>query len=105
MVDKLLVTLAGEEYKVTQLNLGQIEDLAILAMLPMVPNDPQEDTRNFFKRVIGTISASMKQNNPEMTVEKIRSLPITRDEMVKAYNAILTFSGFVQTAEVPNQGK
>lgn len=102
--DKLLVNLAGVEYPVTQLNLGQIEDLAILAVLPK-SEDVQEETKRFFKRVIGTISAAMIKDNPDMTEAMIRSLPVTRDEMVRAYNAILLFSGFVQAEDVPNQGK
>lgn len=99
--DKLLISLAGEEYSVTQLNLGQIEDLSILAVLPTA-EDPQEETRRFFQRVVGTISAALIKDNPTMTVGHIKSLAITRDEMVRSYNAILRFSGFVDDDKPKN---
>ncbi|MGH6967577.1 MAG: hypothetical protein ACREEN_00535 [Stellaceae bacterium] len=88
------ITLAGVEYPVDQLTLGQIEDLSVAALLPDDP-DPQANVRRGFQRARETIAAALSKTAPDMTAEKLRDLVVTREEFNAAYRKVLEFSGLL----------
>lgn len=90
----ITITLAGKPYTVSQLTLGQLRDLSVGVTLPDTP-DPQEVVRRSFERAASIIVTALRDSNPDLTVDSLYKLPITRDEMRAANDAILKFSGLI----------
>ena len=91
-MDAMKITLAGQEYEIDMLTLEQLEELHVAAVIKDSP-DEGENVRAFYKRCLGVIAACLVTKHPAMTVDAMRKMKITRNEMVAANNACLKFSG------------
>ena len=100
MKEPAVVTLEGKEFKVQQLTLGQIEDLSIAVVLADSPDD-QESVKRTFRRTLETLAAALSADYPEMTVDKLRQMRISRDELRAANRTVLEFAGLVPSGEAP----
>lgn len=93
MADKITVTLAGTDFPITvPLTLGQLEDLEIAVVVPAA-DDPQEEMRRSQARGTGILLAALAGDNPDLTVEKLKAMRITRKERSEAIATILDVSG------------
>lgn len=94
MSETISITLAGNTYVIPSLNLGQLRDLSIGISLPDEP-DPQESVRRSYDRAVTIIATALRSGNPQLSVEALYKMTITRKEMRDAVDAILTFSGLI----------
>lgn len=104
MANSIVVTLAGTEYTIAQLNLGQLRDLAIGVVLPDA-TDPQVNVRLSFDRSVAVMVAALNEANPELTPAALYKLKMTRAEMLAATDAILMFAGLIPAAGAPPSGE
>jgi len=88
----ITIKLAGKDYEVAELTLGQIEELGVASVLAPA-SDPQEEMRNSFKRSLGILAAALAVQHPDMTVDSMRTLRITRTELREGVRAVLRHSG------------
>lgn len=92
----ITITLGGANYELNSpLTLAQLRDIGIgCASEPSA--DSKVEFARLFDNAVYTISVALKGPYPEMTVEKILSLPMTgTHEMWDALTAVLDFSGLV----------
>jgi hypothetical protein len=94
MSDPIVVKLAGIEYTIAQLSLGQLRDLSVGVVLPD-GGDPQDNVRRSFNRSVDVIAVALGEANPELTPAALYNMKITRQEMRDATDKILTFAGLI----------
>jgi len=96
----ITITLAGNDYEVPALNLGQIEELADVLF-----SDTPAGTKSF-QRTIAIIATALKvSGRAEMTETMLRGMRITPQEMRAAQAKILEHSGLVRTGEAEAPAK
>lgn len=87
------ITLAGQEYTIAQLTLGQIEDLQV-AVAAQSTGDPQKDVRVGMKRGRDIIAAAI--GNYGVTADSLKAMAISLAEFNAAVSTILEFSGLIR---------
>jgi hypothetical protein len=125
MSESIKVVLAGKEYTVKRLNIGQMADLSIGVLLPDNP-DPVENVRVAFRRTLSVIATGIRlqaaplvaeakaaakeaEDNDSLgrlsngtlqsrVLEALYWTAITKEELRNASDAILEFSGLVPAA-------
>lgn len=95
----ITITLAGKDYTVGELRLRALRDIHTAALIENMPEDPQEDVRRFYDRTAGVIAAALRCDHPEMTLDAVLDLAVTRDELIAANNRILQHAGLVPAGE------
>ena len=94
-MDRLTITLAGKEYEIQPLTIGQLEDLHI-GILKIPSADPVEGGKEFWAQQLDTIVAALKVDHPEMTAEVIRKMRLGSLKDIKTQvNAILRYAGLI----------
>jgi hypothetical protein len=101
-MESLKITLAGKEFSIASLTLGQIEDLSIAIVLPDT-DDPQENIRRSYSRTLATLTTALRKSFPDMTAQALRDMTITREELSAAYSAVLRHSGLMPKENAPGE--
>lgn len=91
------ITLEGNPYTIKPLTVGQLEDLTAAILMPDT-GDPQADARRGFQRMTGSIAAALAIDHPEITVDAIRAMRVTRHELVTAHAQVLEHSAIASVA-------
>ena len=94
------IVLAGKAYKITvPLTLGQLIDANVGLALPR-HDDAQEEARRSYQRTLEVVSAALRHEHPELTVEALRDL---RGATLREFNvaALLIFqeSGLISAKD------
>lgn len=93
--ETLTITLAGKDYTIRPLTIGQLEALHV-GMVEAVPADAVGETRRFWRQKIDMIAAALSVDHPEMTAEEIGKLRLGKVKAVtKAADDILRFAGLL----------
>lgn len=104
----LKIHLAGIDYDIQPLTIGQLESLHIGVVEPQ-SEDPQESARQLWKRNIGIIVSALSVDYPHMTAEKLATLRVgSFKDVTKVVDSILIFSGLVDEKPkepVPGEGE
>ncbi len=100
MAEPISITLAGKNYDIKPLTLGQLRTLAVLQRRPY-SDDPGTAEGEAFDSMVGKISAALSTSHPEMTAEKIFAMEITFGELVAANRTILEASGLIVSKDTP----
>lgn len=103
MKKPITVILAEQTFEIAQLNLLQLRDLNI-GVSKTAPTDPIALVRESFDDALETLQIALRISNPEMTVEKMYSMPITEKEMVEAVGDVLRHAGLLKPKE-PKPGE
>lgn len=98
MADAITITLAGANYTVEPLTLGEIEDLGAV-----VVKAPQSDGK-IFAGAIDIIVQALKKKNPEVTAALLRGSYILPAELRAAQAKILKLSGLAEPGKVEPPG-
>ena len=92
-METLTIKLAGSEYKIQPLTVGQLQDLHI-GVARGVPQDVEEGVKQFWSKNIDMIAIALELEHPEITREVLSKM---RLGSVKAVNEtvskILVFAG------------
>lgn len=100
----ITITLGGSQYKISQLTLGQLRDLSIGVALPDIA-DEQEIVKRSFDRAVSVIVAALRVEHPEMTMEKLYTLPITGEELRNVHHEVLVFAGLEKEQPEAKEGE
>lgn len=109
------ITLAGAEYQILPLSLGQMRALGIgllekrnpheLPALPaggaattteLTPEQLTENERATWDRMVSVVVAALSRHNPEMTAEALLASDTTLAELARAYWDVLTMAGLIK---------
>lgn len=104
MPDTITITLDGKSYTVRRLTIRQQMELGIGVALADA-EDPQDNVRRGFDRIVSIIVAALSEDHPEMTRDALLKTRPTADERRDAVNAILDFAGLIRTAVVKQPGE
>lgn len=106
MAKPIKFTLAGQEYEVPPLELGQLEEILVISAVPDPDKkvDPAGEARSRFNRMRVIVAAALAgldgvQGLQGADAEGLKKWRITRDELVAANNAILVGSGLATEGE------
>ncbi|MDB5405676.1 MAG: hypothetical protein JWL84_588 [Rhodospirillales bacterium] len=94
MADSIKITLAGTDYEIRPLTLGQLRTLGIGLRTPY-SEDPAKAEGDAYDRMVANVAAALSRGNPDMTAEAIFESEITLAELNAANRAILEHSGLV----------
>ena len=104
-MENLTITLAGKEYTIQPLTVGQLQDLHI-GVVRVPSTDSSEAVKDFWKTEIDTIVAALSQDHPDMTAEVVRKMRLgSLKEVKKQVDAILLYAGLIDTPrDAPKAG-
>lgn len=92
-METLTIKLAGSEYTIQPLTVGQLQDLHI-GVVKGIPQDAEEGVRQFWAKNVDVIAVALEKDHPEVTREVLGKM---RLGSVKAVNEtvseILVFAG------------
>jgi len=104
-LETLTITIAGQQFTIQPLTVGQLQDLHVGVVEP-VPEDPAEGVRKFWARSIGIISTALSVDHPNMTPEMIGKLRLgTLTSVKRTVDDILDFAGIVEKKKDPKPGE
>lgn len=90
------ITLAGKEFEVRPLTLRQIRDISVSTSGALQnDNDPSVNAARAWDRRIDVLVSALKRDNPEITKDSILDMETTHEEVFKAHDDLLRFSGLV----------
>lgn len=96
MSDSIEITLAGSQYRISALTVGQLEDLHVGVVEPD-PVNPVENVRQFWKRNVGILVVALSADHPQMTEECVRKMKLGSVKSVnEAVGKILRFAGLAK---------
>jgi hypothetical protein len=97
MEQKLTIELAGQDYVIRPLTVGQLEALHIV-QLQDAPKD--EVVKDFWHGHVATIAAALSADHPEMTEEAVKKLRLgTLQKVLKTVQEIRLFAGLVEVVK------
>ena len=92
---KSKITLAGGEFTITELKLGQMRRVAPLLATLEPPPPGQSDQVDRIGPMTAVVAEGLRAAHPEMTVEALEDLPIRLPDLVEAVQAVLVLSGLI----------
>lgn len=92
MKQPITITLAEQPYEIAQLTLQQLRDLNV-GVAKAITGTADQIVGASFDDAIEAIEIALRAKYPEMTAEKMYSMPITEKEMVDAFRDILVYAG------------
>ena len=94
MEQKLTIELAGQEYVIRPLTVGQLEALHV-EQLREAPKD--EVLKTYWGRHVSTIAAALSVDHPEMTEEAVKKLRLGNlQNVLHTVEEIQLFAGLVE---------
>ena len=94
-MERLTIHLAGNQFTIGPLSIGQLEELHVGVLEPPV-NDPQENARQLWKRNRAIIVAALSLDHPEITLEVLTKMRVGNAKtLAKIVDSILAFSGLI----------
>jgi hypothetical protein len=114
-MEKNTITLAGTDYQILPLSLGQMRALGIgllekrnpheLPALPaggaaqpakLTPEQVTENERATWDRMVSVVAAALSRHYPEMNAEVLLASDTTLNELAKAYWDTLNMAGLIK---------
>lgn len=104
MSEPLRIQLAGREYSIPPLLIGQARAIDILLAKPL-STDPVALTEDSWDRMLGVVCIALKETYPDVTPEKLLEGPGNVDSVVSAYRVVLGMLGLKPARTEPAPGE
>jgi hypothetical protein len=95
MTGPITITLAGKQYQIDRLNLGQLRDLSIGIVPGPEPIEPKQKVAKWFEHAVDIIATAMRRAHPNLTSDVLFEMPISNAELHKAFADILLYAGLL----------
>ncbi|HXP29711.1 MAG TPA: hypothetical protein VN832_01385 [Stellaceae bacterium] len=94
------LTFGGQDFTVRPLTIGQLRAVGVgAAKLRQTADDPVAAEGAWYDAMAEIISAALRRDHPEMTVEAVLALEADVPRLVEANRVILRLSGLVPAGE------
>jgi hypothetical protein len=107
MSEAFKITLAGTDYTVPPLNLGQLRTLGVGIARSQDMNDAaltrEAKEEAGYKTMTDAITAALSQGNPEIDAAALDKMTISWSELNEAYKKVYANSGLTTKAGAPGE--